>query len=70
MELVRCGIVLRNFCSIYVAERAEASEVYEFHSWLKQYRKSDIIFFCFLTLAVNSTDLVEIVKVNLFLYWP
>jgi hypothetical protein len=69
MELVRCGIVLRNICRIYVAERAEASDVCEFHSRLKQYRESGIIFY-FLTLAVNSPDLVEIVKVNLLLYKP
>lgn len=69
MELVRCGIVRRKFCSIYVAERAEASDVYEFHIWLKQYRKSGIIFY-FLTLALKLTDLVEIVKANLFLCRP
>ena len=44
MELVRCGLVLRNCFSSYVKESAEVSEVCEFHNWLKQYRKFDIIF--------------------------
>jgi len=44
MELVRCGIVLRKCFSIYVEERAKASEVYEFHSCLKQYKKFALIF--------------------------